>query len=142
MVQTDLAEKKEKRKKKKKKKILLEVKPATYGGGFHVKKKIQCFHVGCANQSHKDTMNTMISSIVAINSMLHELRDGLIEKGHALQELLEVKHPDADAVLVAVEKITFLLQGQPVNISNQWVTARTRNIDGKKNLSQTIKFVG
>ncbi len=56
----------------------------------------------------------------------------MIKKGHALQELLEVKHPDADAVLVAVEKITFLLQDHPVDISDQWVTARAAVIGNKK----------
>jgi len=104
--------------------------------------KDQCFHVGCVNQSHKDTMNTMISSYVAINSTLQELRNELIKKGHALQVLLECKHPNAVAALVAVEDIESLLQDQPVDISNQWVTARTRDVDGKKNSSQTIKFVG
>jgi hypothetical protein len=77
-------------------------------------------------------MNTMISSCVAINSTLLELRNELSEKGHALQVVLECKHPNAVAALVAVENIKSLLQDQPVDISNHWVTARTRNADGKK----------
>ena len=84
------------------------------------------------NQNHEDTMNTMISSYVAINSTLQELRNELIEKGHALQVLLECKHLNAVAALGAVEDIESLLQDQPVDISNQWVTARARDVDGKK----------
>ena len=90
------------------------------------------FHVGCVNQNHKYTLNTMISSCVAINSTLQELRNELSEKGHALQVLLECKHPNAVAALVAVEDIKSLLQDQPVDISDQWVTARARDVDGKK----------
>ena len=97
------------------------------------------FHVGCVNQNQKDTMKgKSISSCIVIKSTLQELRDGLIEKGHALQELLEVKHPDADAVLVAVEKITFLLQDHPVDISDQWVTARAAVIGDKKKIISNL----
>ena len=46
----------------------------------------------------------------------------LLEKGRDLLMLLEVAYPDADAVLVAVEKIKFLLQDHPEEISDQWVT--------------------
>ena len=46
----------------------------------------------------------------------------LLEKGRDLLMLLEVAYPDADAVLVAVEKIKFLLQDHPEDISDQWVT--------------------
>mgnify|MGYP006143170489 CR=1 FL=1 len=46
----------------------------------------------------------------------------LLEKGRDLLMLLEVAYPDVDAVLVAVEKIKFLFQDHPENISNQWVT--------------------
>ncbi len=91
--------------------------------------------MGCVNQNHRDTMKgKKISSCVVIKSTLQELQDGLIEKSHALQELLEVKHPDADAVFVAVEKITFLLQDHPVDISNQWVTARAAVVGDKKKI--------
>jgi hypothetical protein len=77
-------------------------------------------------------MNTMISSCVAINSTLLELRDELIEKGHTLQVVLEAKYPDADDALVAVGNIKSVLQDQPVDISDQWVTARAKDVDGKK----------
>ncbi len=124
MVQTDLAEKR-----KKENIWLVEVLLINEKG----------FHVGCVNQNHKDTMTgKKILSCVVIKSTLQELRDGLIEKGHALQELLEVKHPDADAVLVAVEKIMFLLQDHPVDISDQWVTARAAVIGDKKKIISNL----
>ena len=59
----------------------------------------------------------------------------LLEKGRDLLMLLEVAHPDADAVLVAVEKIKFLLQDHPEDISNQWVTPSVVVGDKIKNVS-------
>jgi len=49
------------------------------------------FHVGCVNKNNKNILVTMkgkkkYSSLVEINSMLQELRDELLEKGHALQK--------------------------------------------------------
>ncbi len=87
--------------------------------------------MGCVNQNHKqyiinkDTMKCKkISSCVVIKSTLQQLRTNLLENGRDLLELLEAKYPGADAVLAAVEKIKFLLQDHPVDISDQWVTAR------------------
>jgi hypothetical protein len=51
-----------------------------------------------------------------------ETRMELLEKGRDLSMLLEVAYLDADAIFVAVEKINFLLQDHPEDISNQWVT--------------------
>jgi len=59
------------------------------------------------------------SSCVFIKSMLQQLRTELLEKGRDLRMLLEVAYSDADVILVAVEKIKFLLQDHPEDISDQ-----------------------
>ncbi len=85
---------------------------------------------------NKDTMKgKKISSCVVIKSTLQQLQDGLLEKGRDLQDLLKADFPNADAVLIAVEYIKFLLQIHPVDISNQWVTARVVVGDKKKIIS-------
>jgi len=76
-----------------------------------------------------------ITSCVVINSTLQQLREELLEKGLDLQMLLEVAYPDADAVLVAVKKIEFLLQDQSEDISDQWVTTHVVIGDKKKIIS-------
>jgi len=47
------------------------------------------------------------TSCVVISSMLEHLREELLEKGHDLLSLFKVAYPDADAILVAIEKIEF-----------------------------------
>ncbi len=74
------------------------------------------------------------STCIVIQSMLQELRDGLLKKGYALRELLEVKHPDADAVLAAVLEIKDLLE-ECLDISDRWVTAHVVVGDKKKIIS-------
>jgi hypothetical protein len=81
------------------------------------------FHVGCVNKNNKNILVTMkgkkkYSSLVEINSMLQELRDELLEKGHALRELLKAVYPDADTVHSAVGEIAYLLEDHPVDISD------------------------
>ena len=68
------------------------------------------------------------SALIEINldSTLQQLQEGLIENGHALQELLEAVYPDANAVCAAIEEIKFQLQDHPVDISDQWVTAHVK----------------
>ena len=71
--------------------------------------------VGCVNKNHnKDTTKgEKIASCVVISSTLQQLWTELLEKGRDLRMLLEVAYSDVDAVLVAVEKIEFLLQDNP-----------------------------
>ncbi len=94
------------------------------------------FHVGCVDKNNKNILVTMkgkkkYSSLVEVNSTLQELWDELLEKGHALQELLEAVYPDADAVRSAVGEIQFQLEDHPVDISNQWVSAHVM-VDGDR----------
>jgi len=89
--------------------------------------------VGCVNQNHnqyhinKDTMkgkkNKNYSPLVEINSTVEQLREGLLNTGRSLQALLKANFPDADAVCSAVEKIKYLLEDNPVDICNRWVSA-------------------
>ena len=62
------------------------------------------------------------SPLVEIESMVKQLRKELFNAGFALKELLEADFPDADAVLVAVEKIKDLLW----YIRDRWVTAHVK----------------
>jgi hypothetical protein len=72
------------------------------------------------NIINKDTMKgKKNSSCVFIKSMLQQLRTELLEKGRDLRTLLEVAYSDADVILVSVEKIKFLLQDHPEDISDQ-----------------------
>ena len=78
------------------------------------------------------------TSCVVIKSTLEQLREELLEQGRALKELLEVAYPDAGAVLAAIEKIEFLMQDQPEDISDQWVTACVKADDGKRFISNLL----
>jgi len=131
VVQTDLAEK------KKKKKNLLLSKTGHIWRRFSSRKINVFTGVGCVNQNHnKDTMKgEKITSCIVISSTLQQLQKELLEKGRDLRMLLEVAYPDADAVLVAVKKIEFLLQDQSEDISDQWVIARVIVGDKKKFIS-------
>ena len=62
---------------------------------------------------------------------LNQVQDQLVAGGDALQELLVVEHPNADAVLTAVESIKHQLDEE--GISDTWVTARVR-VGGDKEL--------
>ncbi len=55
---------------------------------------------------------------------LNRVQDQLVAGGDALQELLLVEHPNADAVLTAVESIK--RQFNEEGISDTWVTAHVR----------------
>ena len=78
------------------------------------------------------------TSCVVIKSTLEQLREKLLEQGRALKELLEVAYLDADAILAAFVKIEFLLEDQPKDISDQWVTARVKADDGKRFISNLL----
>ncbi len=56
---------------------------------------------------------------VEINSILQQLQTELFNKGFALQNLLEVAYPDADAICSAVKEIKFHLEDHPVDIYHQ-----------------------
>ena len=96
--------------------------------------------MGCVNQNHnKDTMKSeKITSCVVIKSTLEQFRDELLELGRVLLSLLNVAYPDTDAVLAAIVKIGFLMQDQPKDISDQWVTARVKADDGKRFISNLL----
>ena len=55
---------------------------------------------------------------------LSEVQDLLVAGGNVLQDLLTAVHPDASAVLTAVESIKRQLDEE--GISDTWVTARVR----------------
>ena len=55
---------------------------------------------------------------------LNEVQDELVAGGNVLQDLLAAVHPDAGAVLTAVESIKSQLDEE--GISDTWVTARVR----------------
>ena len=73
-----------------------------------------------------------ITSCVVIKSTLEQLQEKLLEQGRALEELLKAAYPDTKAVLAAIGKIEFLMQDQPEDISDQWVTACVKTDDSKK----------
>ena len=93
--------------------------------------------MGCVNQNHnKDTTKSEKSmSCVVIKSTLEQFQNELLELGRALLSLLDVAYPDTKAVLAAIVKIEFLMQDQPEDISDQWVTARVVLGDKKKFIS-------
>ena len=81
---------------------------------------------------HRGTMKGQkISSCIVIKTTLQQLQTKLFHGGFALRKLLEAKYPGADAVLSAVEKIKFLLEDHPVDISDLWVTAHVM-VDDKR----------
>ena len=55
---------------------------------------------------------------------LNQVQDELVAGGDALQELLVVEHPNADAVLTAVQDIKNQLDFEA--ITDTWVTAHVR----------------
>ena len=93
--------------------------------------------MGCVNQNHnKDTMKgEKITTCVVINSTLEQLRTELLENGRALLALLDVPYPDTKAVFAAIVEIEFLLEDQPEDIRDQWVSAGVKTDDGKKIIS-------
>ena len=78
------------------------------------------------------------SCLVEISSTLQQLRKVLLEKGRALQELLDVQYPGADAVYSAVGEIHALLEHD--DICNVWVSAHVKVDDGEKS-SRTEMFI-
>ncbi len=97
--------------------------------------------VGRVNQNHnKDTMKS--SYCVVIKLMLEQLREELLEQGHALKELLVVAYPDTKAVLAAIVRIEFLMQDQTEDISEQWVTARVKTADDGKRFISDLSVCG
>ena len=78
--------------------------------------------------------------LVEISSTLQWLREVLLEKGHILQELLDVQYPGADAVCSAVGEIHHLLENQHDDICDVWVSAHVKVDDWKKS-SRTEMFV-
>jgi hypothetical protein len=73
----------------------------------------------------------MFSLLVELDSdtPLNEVQDQLVDGGDALQALLVVEHPNADAVLTSVQDIKSQLDFD--DILDTWVTAHVRV--GKKN---------
>ncbi len=64
------------------------------------------------------------STLVELEKPLIQFQNKLVEGGDALQELLVVEHPNADAVLNAIESIKNQLDEE--DISDTWVTAHVR----------------
>ncbi len=66
------------------------------------------------------------SLLVELNSdtPLNQVRDQLVAGGQALQELLMVEHPNADAVCTTIQDIKDQLDFE--DISDTWVTAHVR----------------
>jgi hypothetical protein len=62
------------------------------------------------------------------DSTLTEVQDQLVEFGEALQNLLTVEHPNADAIRTSIQAIKDDLDFE--GISNTWVIAHVR--DGQK----------
>ena len=81
---------------------------------------------------HQGTMKgknyKKISRLVEISSTLQQLRKVLVEKGRALQGLLDVQYPGANSVLAAVETIHNLLHHE--GICSVWISARVDVDDG------------
>ena len=126
MVQTDLAEKK-----KKKKNILLSKTGNIWWRVFSEKISIFTWFVSTRttiNIINNDTMkgkkNKNYSPLVEINSTVEQIWEGLLDDtGRSLQALLKADFPDVDAVCSAVEKIKYLLEDNPVDICDRWVSA-------------------
>ncbi len=59
-----------------------------------------------------------------LDTPLNQVQDQLVAGGDALQELLLVEHPNADAVRTAVQDIKDQLDFE--DISDTWVTAHVR----------------
>ena len=74
-----------------------------------------------------------ISRLVEISSTLQWLQEVLLEKGHVLQELLDVQYPGADAVCSAAGEIHNLLEHD--DICNVWISTHVKVDDGEKNIS-------
>ena len=85
-------------------------------------------------KKHQGTMKgknyKKISRLVEISSTLQQLRKVLVEKGRALQGLLDVQYPGADAVYSAVGEIHNLLEHD--DICDVWVSAHVK-VDDEKN---------
>jgi hypothetical protein len=72
----------------------------------------------------KGKKNKNYSPLVEINSTVEQIREGLLDDtGRSLQALLKADFPDVDAVCSAVEKIKYLLEDNPVDICDRWVSA-------------------
>jgi hypothetical protein len=63
-----------------------------------------------------------------LDATLNQVQDGLVERGNALQALLVAVHPNAVAVLAAVQNIKSQLDDE--DFSDTWVTAHV--LVGKK----------
>jgi hypothetical protein len=99
--------------------------------------------VGCVYKNKKNILVTMkgkkkSSSLIEIKSMLQELRNELLEKGHALRELLEAVYLDVDAVHSAVGEILFQLEDHPVDISDRWVSTHVVVDSNRKSISNRL----
>ena len=73
------------------------------------------------------------SRLVEISSTLQRLREVLKEKGHVLQEMLDVEYPGADAMCSAVGEIYALLERD--DICDVWVSAHVKVDNWKKIIS-------
>ena len=71
--------------------------------------------------------------LVEISSTLQQLWKVLLKKGRALQELLDVQYPGADAVCSAAGEIHNLLEHD--DICNVWISAHVKVDDGEKIIS-------
>ena len=84
----------------------------------------------------KNKIYKKFSCLVEISSMLQQLRTDLLEKGRALQKLLDAKYPNAKAVCSAVGEIQHLLQRD--DICDVWVSAHVKVGDKKRLISDEI----
>ena len=100
--------------------------------------KVMCSRGLCQPQTLKNktlrgTMKNKIykkfSCLVEISSTLQQLWTDLLEKGRALQKLLDVEYPGADAVCSAVGEIHLLLDCD--DICDVWISAHIKVGDGK-----------
>ena len=84
------------------------------------------------------------SRLVEISSTLKELQKDLVEKGSALQKLLNVPYPNAKAMCSAVGEIQHLLEHD--DICDVWVSAHVKVGDEKRVISdekdvRTVSFL-
>ena len=76
--------------------------------------------------------------LVEISSTLQELRKDLVEKGSALQKLLNVQYPNANAVCSAVGEIQHFLERD--DICDVWISAHVK-VGNKKRVISDKKDV-
>jgi hypothetical protein len=82
---------------------------------------------------HESQELQKISRLVEISSTLQQLQKVLLEKGRALQGLLDVQYPGADAMYSAVGEIHNLLEHD--DICDVWVSTHVQGRRWEKIIS-------